>query len=183
MNFNQELGMKIKNLRLKEKLTLTECGELTGLSVGFLSQIENGKTSISIDNLQTIAKCLGVELNYFFAPDEEKLNLTITRKWNQKSDKKSDGITNTVLSDVENNKNIISSILTFIPGGQEDRSEEYHDGDVFFYVIEGILTLQIESGRYQLYPGDSAHFNAQNGFSCWNESPFVTRAFFAKKRR
>lgn len=35
MNFNQELGLKIKKLRLNEKLTLVECSELTGLSVGF----------------------------------------------------------------------------------------------------------------------------------------------------
>ena len=42
MNDNQELGQKIKTLRLSEKLTLVECSEITGLSVGFLSQIENG---------------------------------------------------------------------------------------------------------------------------------------------
>lgn len=183
MNFNQELGLKIKKLRLKEKLTLTECGELTGLSVGFLSQIENGKTSISIDNLQTIAKCLGVELNYFFVPDEEKLNITITRKWNQKFDRQSNKIGSTVLSDVKNDRNIISSILTFVPECPEEKIEEYHEGNVFFYVTEGILTLQIEGETNELYPGDSAHFNAQNGFSCWNSSPFITRAFYVKKRK
>ncbi|MFR3387025.1 MAG: helix-turn-helix domain-containing protein [Lachnospiraceae bacterium] len=104
MNFNQELGLKIKKLRLNEKLTLVECSELTGLSVGFLSQIENGKTSISIDNLQIIAKCLDVELNYFFVQDEEKQNVMITRKWSQNSSKKSDKIASTLLSDFENAK-------------------------------------------------------------------------------
>ena len=169
MNFNQELGLKIKKLRLNEKLTLVECSELTGLSVGFLSQIENGKTSISIDNLQIIAKCLDVELNYFFVQDEEKQNVMITRKWSQNSSKKSDKIASTLLSDFENAKSIISSLLTFAPGTKADRCEETHDGDVFFYVIEGILILQTENGVAHLYPGDSAHFNAKRGFSYWNE--------------
>lgn len=182
MNFNQELGLKIKKLRLNEKLTLVECSELTGLSVGFLSQIENGKTSISIDNLQIIAKCLDVELNYFFVQDEEKQNVMITRKWSQNSSKKSDKIASTLLSDFENDKSIISFLLTFAPGTKADRCEETHDGDVFFYVIEGILMLQTENGVAHLYPGDSAHFNAKRGFSYWNESPFITRTFFAKKR-
>ena len=66
MNDNQELGQKIKTLRLSEKLTLVECSEITGLSVGFLSQIENGKTSIAIDNLQLLANCFEVEMSYFF---------------------------------------------------------------------------------------------------------------------
>lgn len=132
MNFNQELGLKIKKLRLNEKLTLVECSELTGLSVGFLSQIENGKTSISIDNLQIIAKCLDVELNYFFVQDEEKQNVMITRKWSQNSSKKSDKIASTLLSDFENDKSIISFLLTFAPGTKADRCEETHDGDVFF---------------------------------------------------
>ena len=180
MNFNQELGLKIKKLRLNEKLTLVECSELTGLSVGFLSQIENGKTSISIDNLQIIAKCLDVELNYFFVQDEEKQNVMITRKWSQNSSKKSDKIASTLLSDFENAKSIISSLLTFAPGTKADRCEETHDGDVFFYVIEGILILQTENGVAHLYPGDSAHFNAKRGFSYWNESPFITRTFLRK---
>lgn len=182
MNFNQELGLKIKKLRLNEKLTLMECSELTGLSVGFLSQIENGKTSISIDNLQIIAKCLDVELNYFFSQDEGQQNVTITRKWSQNSSKKSDKIASTLLSDFANDKSIISFLLTFSPGTEADRCEEAHDGDVFFYVLEGILMLQTETGTAHLYPGDSAHFNAKNGFSYWNESPFITRTFFAKKR-
>ena len=47
MNDNQELGQKIKTLRLSEKLTLVECSEITGLSVGFLSQIENAKEELA----------------------------------------------------------------------------------------------------------------------------------------
>ena len=33
MNDNQELGQKIKTLRLSEKLTLVECSEITGLKM------------------------------------------------------------------------------------------------------------------------------------------------------
>ena len=75
MNYNQELGKKLKTIRLSEKLTLSECSEITGLSVGFLSQIENGKTSIAIDNLQLLADCFGVDISYFFESDAKKKNV------------------------------------------------------------------------------------------------------------
>ena len=42
MNDNQELGQKIKTLRLSEKLTLVECSEITGLSVGFGKLLRSG---------------------------------------------------------------------------------------------------------------------------------------------
>ena len=87
MNYNQELGKKLKTIRLSEKLTLSECSEITGLSVGFLSQIENGKTSIAIDNLQLLADCFGVDISYFFESDAKKKNVVVVRKWNRKDEK------------------------------------------------------------------------------------------------
>ena len=92
MNDNQELGQKIKTLRLSEKLTLVECSEITGLSVGFLSQIENGKTSIAIDNLQLLANCFEVEMSYFFETDSRKKDVVVKRTWNRMGAKKGDKI-------------------------------------------------------------------------------------------
>ena len=39
--------------------------EQTGLSIGFLSQLERGMTTIAIDSLANVAKVLGVELSDF----------------------------------------------------------------------------------------------------------------------
>ena len=49
MDTNAIIGLRIKNLRTEKKYTLKYLSENTGLSIGFLSQLERGMTSIAID--------------------------------------------------------------------------------------------------------------------------------------
>lgn len=46
--------------------------EQTGLSIGFLSQLERGMTTIAIDSLANVARVLGVELADFFESDTKQ---------------------------------------------------------------------------------------------------------------
>ncbi len=62
-----DIGKKIKKLRTNKKLTLKELSERTNLSIGFLSQLERGLTTVAIDSLTKIAKELDVNLTYFFS--------------------------------------------------------------------------------------------------------------------
>ena len=182
MSDNQELGQKIKTLRLSEKLTLVECSEITGLSVGFLSQIENGKTSIAIDNLQLLADCFGVEMSYFFESDARKRDIVVTRAWNRKETPVEKNIFSTLLTDKKLDMTMQPEILTLFPDEEMEKQSHTWDGDVFFYVIDGIFTLQTGDAVHEMYPSDAAHFDGNEGYSFWNASPFVTHVFFAKKR-
>lgn len=182
MDFCHNLGLKIKNMRLSQKLTLAECSEMTGLSVGFLSQIENGKTSISIENLQTIAQCLDVDLNYFFVSGEKRQNIMISRTWERKSQNYAQNIVGSVIGDTEHDRNIVPLLLTINPETKWNGTQEYHNGDIFFFVVDGILNLRIGNISKKLFPGDAAHFSGKNGYAFWNESPFKTHVFFARKK-
>ena len=67
-----EIGAKIKKLRAEKNLTLKELNQMTNLSIGFLSQLERGLTTVAIDTLETISKALGVDINYFFTASREQ---------------------------------------------------------------------------------------------------------------
>ena len=45
------VGSKLKELRTSKGMTLKELGDASGLSVGYLSQLEQGKSSIAINRL------------------------------------------------------------------------------------------------------------------------------------
>ena len=64
------IGEKIRKGRKGNGLTLAQLAERTGLSVGFLSQVERGCNSASVDTLYRIAKALGVEPGDFFVTTE-----------------------------------------------------------------------------------------------------------------
>ena len=76
MSQNVAIGEKIKALRTAQNLTLKQLSEMTNLSIGFLSQMERGLSSIAIDTLENVANVLGVSLGSFFeesaaAPDAD----------------------------------------------------------------------------------------------------------------
>ena len=50
MDPNLTIGAKIKALRTEQKYTLKALSDLTGFSVGFLSQIERGISSVAVDS-------------------------------------------------------------------------------------------------------------------------------------
>ena len=60
MNKNRTLedaGKKLKKLRAERGITLQSVSNATGLSVSFLSLVENGKSGISFSNMQKVLKC------------------------------------------------------------------------------------------------------------------------------
>jgi len=61
-----EIADKIRDLRKEKGLTLKDLSTKTGLSVSFLSQVENGASSLAITSLKKIAEAFDVTMNYFF---------------------------------------------------------------------------------------------------------------------
>mgnify|MGYP001819488718 FL=1 len=59
------VGPQIKRRRRERALTLAQVGELTGLNVGYLSQVENDKASPSLETLATLADALDVPIAWF----------------------------------------------------------------------------------------------------------------------
>lgn len=54
------LGKRLKELRKRKLLTITQLSLYTGLSVGYLSNVERGQTSPTVSNLTLICRELGV---------------------------------------------------------------------------------------------------------------------------
>ena len=69
MDLNK-IGKKLKNLRKVNGLTLDELASRSELSKGFLSQLERGQMSPSLDNLNYILESLGTSLSDFFTEDK-----------------------------------------------------------------------------------------------------------------
>ncbi len=157
----KEIGEKIKELRTSKNMTLKELSKITNLSIGYLSQLERGLTSVAISSLENIANALEVNLSYFFEPPIANKN-RITRSFEQNISmiENSRFIYHNVGNDLET-KNTSPYIITILPNITEENVEPFpHKGEEFIYVIEGILTVFLENKRYELYPEDSLHINS-----------------------
>ena len=66
----QEIGLKIKKIRLNKGLALKELASKSGLTSSFLSQLENGMTAPSVASLHKIAEALGIKVANLFQEGE-----------------------------------------------------------------------------------------------------------------
>ena len=62
LSINEKIGIKIRLLRTKKKLSQEKLGEKADLSKNSISSIERGISSPSIETLDKIAKALNIEL-------------------------------------------------------------------------------------------------------------------------
>ncbi|MEX1474814.1 helix-turn-helix domain-containing protein [Enterococcus sp. C78] len=58
------IGSRIKKARLKKNLTQEKLAELTGLSIQHISNIENGRSKLSIESLISISSTLDVSTDH-----------------------------------------------------------------------------------------------------------------------
>src|SRR3954466_1168431 len=73
------IGMKLRALRTKKRLTLSRLAAETGLSTALLSKLETDRMIPTLPTLATICKVYGVGLSHFFC-EPERHALSITRK-------------------------------------------------------------------------------------------------------
>ncbi len=74
------LGEKIKNIRKSKEYTLKDLSDMTGLSLGFLSNVERDLNSPSISNLQQICQALGINLMEILSEEQEEKPVTRTKE-------------------------------------------------------------------------------------------------------
>ena len=60
-NFNKELGLKIKKVRIMRKLSQTDLAKAIGISFQQIQKYESGKDRVSVERLKDICKALKVD--------------------------------------------------------------------------------------------------------------------------
>jgi transcriptional regulator with XRE-family HTH domain len=178
MNQNATMGARIKALRKEKKYTLKQLAEETGLSIGFLSQLERGMSSIAVDSLARIAAVLGVSLSTFFADaqvvSEDPISHSTELHWN------SDGpeIAQAMLSRDLYGFDILPRIFQLMPSAEPaepDGAIHRHTGEEFIYVLEGLVTVYHSSREYTLYPGDSIQIHSNIPHNWVNRTNRIAR--------
>jgi len=159
---NKDIGQKVKELRVNNRLTLKTLSEMTNLSTGFLSQLERGLTAIATDSLATIAQALDVELAYFFVKPTVDGQYILRSYERDVLRIESSRFIHYRLSSAPADKTLLARLVELLPiNSQETISSYPHEGEEFVYVLEGTLTLFINQERFELFPGDTAHYNSK----------------------
>jgi transcriptional regulator with XRE-family HTH domain len=145
-----DIGSKIRTIRNRKKITIAQMCEETGLSKGFISNVENNNTSPSINTLQTIAAFLKVPLPYLLLEKDE--HMTVIRKDERQ-----------VLTSKESNLKVehlaswggLSMRLVEIPPGASTEGKNAHEGEECHLVLKGKILAEQGEDSYIMEEGDT----------------------------
>jgi transcriptional regulator with XRE-family HTH domain len=159
------VGITLKSLRKERKLTLKELAAQTEVSISFLSQVERGKSSVTLESLKKIADALGVNPSVFFAKDDDfKDGLAFRRERFYYKD-----LSNGVLDAS------FSPIMVTLQPGENEGNAFSHGGHEFLFVVEGVLTVEIDGKPLQLTEQQSILFDARKTHYWFNHTEHAVR--------
>ncbi len=134
MSIEEQIGMKIRNLRNQNGLTQEELADRTELTKGFISQLERGLTAPSVSTLLDIVECLGTNLSDFFH-DEDDLQIVFPKEdYFEKEDEDGNSITWLIATAQSRS---LEPILVRLQPGQTMPVDKPHEGEEFGYVLDG----------------------------------------------
>ncbi|MBT8489939.1 MAG: XRE family transcriptional regulator [Deltaproteobacteria bacterium] len=176
INGPKNVGENLKKRRTVKGITLQDVSNATGLSVSFLSLVENGKSGISMANLQKILKCYDTSINDLIDTSEE---VKVVKSENVKGVKYGDARivrseeAKRIHSDTDDVK-ILSLVKgarskkiwpgLFIMGPGTTIGPFNHEGEEFSYMIQGKIEVTLtnqETGdteKYIITEGDTIYY-------------------------
>ena len=151
-----EIGIKLKELRLKNQLTQEELADRSELTKGYISQLENDLTSPSIATLKDILQALGSSLSAFFSEDEEE-PLVFTKEDYFLKEGENSSVTWLVPTA---QKNAMEPIMLRLKGGATTEKDLPHDGEEFGYVLKGTIKVCVGKRDCEAKEGESFYFRS-----------------------
>jgi quercetin dioxygenase-like cupin family protein/DNA-binding XRE family transcriptional regulator len=172
-----DIGRKLKHLRLRKKIALTDLGKHTGLSASMLSQLENGKLIPTLPTLARIAMVFDVGVDHFFVDHRKRRLFSIVRKEERIRFPDRPGSPDPqfffeCLAFSAQDKSIQAYLAEFPPRDNDRVEEHFHEGAEFIHVIEGVVEVSYENEPHVLEAGDSVYFDAgePHSYRCASES-------------
>lgn len=154
-----ELGNRVRELRLERNFTIRQLSELSGVSVNTLSMIENCKTSPSVSTLRQIAAALQIAMPKFFEPQKHESNLVYMPGAKRKRATPSPSIHLEALCRDLSGNVLDANVIFMEPGGKSGFIPP-HSGYELVYCLQGKVLYTADEEHYMLEPEDSVSFLA-----------------------
>lgn len=159
----KQIADKIKLIRKSKGMTLAQLGEITRLSKGLLSRIENNQVSPPIATLSKISQGLEVPIGIFFEnTDTDQSRFAVTHKDNRRQVTRAGrkmGFTYYSLTQLKA-RHVINPFIVKYPVIKKEPDFFYdHPGEEFFMVLKGEVQFIYGKEKIHLKEGDTIHFD------------------------
>jgi len=169
------IGARIKRARKSRALTIQDVADKSGLTAGYLSQIENNKALPSVAAIFKIGNVLDCPITFFFERDATANHYVVRRGQRKKMSFPVSKIVFELLSPDLLGKKLDPNIMRIEKGGSTGVSPYRHKtGEVVVLILKGAIYLELGDVRWRLGVGDSAHFDATEPHTIANAAQRTT---------
>lgn len=165
------LGKQLKKVRLNKNLSLKQVAEMSEVSTGLISKIENFRTTPSLPVLLKIMQSLEIDLSELNLHADKKEKYILIRKGEGQIEPRDDsmGLEYTFLfSSNIANSNLRTYLITIKPSVY--RKPISTDAIELLYVVQGSLDYIIKEEVLSLNTGDLLFFDGSDPHALRNES-------------
>lgn len=179
------IGHEARRFRKQLGLTIADVCELTGLSPGMMSKIENGNTSPSLGTLQTLATALKVPVTALFRGIEGHHNAAyVPAGHGLKVDFQGirSGPQFELLGHCAHSDVFVEPYLIQFDVAPDPLPVWRTIGLDFVYVLQGAVRFRHGEALYDLHPGDALSFDsdATHGLEEFIELPFKCISVYSR---
>lgn len=154
-----QLGKKIRDLRLRRGLTVQQLAEASGLSKGFISQVENERTSPSLATLGDLATALETSVAYLVV-EEDQVPYVVRAHERQRVQVGGNTSRVEILS-AHPKRNLELLMAELPPGMSAGDKRHYHHGEECMLCLEGRVSVNCGDHQLVLEAGDSCHYDGR----------------------
>ncbi len=166
-----KVGARVRSLRRERGLTIEQLAAATGLTKGFISQLERDRTAPSLSSIARICDALGVRLSTIF---EREPAPALVRRQERPTIESSFTTQSHLLSSRDEARfQAIESVVA--PGeGAGDELTSLPGEMEFVYVLEGSLELRVGDEVHLLEQGDALTYQLAKAHTWRNASDTET---------
>lgn len=157
-----DLGRRVRAVRTARRLTLEEVVSRTDFTVSWLSKLENGQLSPSLEGLVRLSEVLECGLDSLIAGLEAEPQFVVTRRGEGEAIPSKNGRVGVVVESLANrwrDRHMHPTIIQ-LSGSGARKHPDNHDGERFLHVLEGSVRVTYGEERIVLEQGDSMYLYA-----------------------
>jgi mannose-6-phosphate isomerase-like protein (cupin superfamily) len=176
---SDKVGKRIKGMRERNDIGLSELAQRTGMTEDFLRALEEEGIYPSLGPLLKISRALGTRLGTFL-DDNLSRDPVVTRQQDReeelsmlKGKDKPGALRFFSLGKGKKDRRMEPFFIQIAPDASAEGQPNSHEGEEFIAVVSGRVEVVYGQESYRLEPGDSIYYNSvvPHSVTCLGEEP------------
>jgi DNA-binding transcriptional MerR regulator/mannose-6-phosphate isomerase-like protein (cupin superfamily) len=160
------VGERLRQLRVRHRMTLRGLAKATGLSASFLSALERGESGASIASLTSIARVYGLNVRDIFGAELENTS-PLVRPGDRPVMQWPNGVR---YEELAASGSLMNPSFVYVPPNAGSGGFYSHAGEEFVYVLSGSFHVELKNQEtYRLEAEDVLYFPSTTPHRWWTE--------------